>query len=46
MRLDDETADGQSHAGTGRFGGKECIERLLRLFWLPSQPVSPTEIKS
>src|SRR5580658_8836640 len=31
MRFDDGPADGQSHPGSLRLGGKECIEDLLRL---------------
>ena len=36
MQFNDGTADGQSHAGALRLGGKECTEDLLRLFWLKS----------
>src|SRR6516162_8498387 len=38
VRFDNRPTDGQSHAGALRFGGKERLEDLFRLFLVLSHP--------
>jgi hypothetical protein len=46
VRFNDGTADPKPHAEAVRFGGKESIEYLVRLFRGQPTPVSLTEIIS